>query len=492
MVAVPKIGAEEKTRRLTRALRVELLKPLGDETWDTVGPLLRAQRAFVHRLYNAGVFACVEYSNRARRGEPTGVFRASKKNAELRDGIPNTATGAYRVVCEEFDEIRAWSKDKLGARPGDQRQTLELVAGDAKIFSGATLACIGQQALSGFKKWEKDKGARRLPSAKRGMPLPIHNEQASLSVDASGKVVLMLALAPGRRIKWALAAGKGSQWSRLRSLAIGEGDRRMGEVRVKYDDSERKWFAFLSYSEPAPLHPDGCDPGHAMVLHRGQRNLLVAMSNRGRWLPIARGAKIREGIRRFEARRRSERQISKGERGDGASGHGSRRRFQTRDSLENKQRDWMKTEMQRLGARVARLALEWGCGTVLIEDYGGIGPDEDRAKRRFLERFPNYQLKQCVAWSLKKVGLELGEYASEFISQTCPKCGNKDAAQHNHRGVFRCASVACGFERDVDFVAALHALRRSCGGDAGEWEKRLKADEALVAAIRAGKESREE
>src|SRR5690242_4676179 len=98
----------EKELRLTRALRVELLKPLGKETWDTVGPLLRAQRAFVHRLYNAGVFACVEYSQRARRGEPVGVFRTSKKNPQLRDGIPKTATGAYRVVCEELEEIRAW------------------------------------------------------------------------------------------------------------------------------------------------------------------------------------------------------------------------------------------------------------------------------------------------------------------------------------------------------------------------------------------------
>lgn len=472
--------------RLTRALRVELRKPLGEHSWDTMGPLLRAQRSVVYRLLNASILACAEYANRSRRGEPVGIFRTTKKNPELRDGIPNPSTAAYREVERELSEIREWAKKKLAGKPGDQRATLDMIA--ELEFTGASRSVMGQMAFSRFKVWDKGDPKRsipprgtQLPTFGKGAPIPLRADEVHLGLDASGRAVLSLTHAPGLRCEWALAAGKGSQWSRLRALASGHAGLSLGDAKLKYDERQKKWFAFLAYSEPKPEIPSACDPDHVMVLHRGQRNLIVAMTNTGHWRVIARGNKLREAKRRFKARRDSERGITVAERGKGARGHGRERRFTTRDELERREKAWIKTYLQGIGSRVEKLALEWGCGTVLIEDYGGIAPDEDRARRRFMERFPNHDLKQCVTWSLAKAGLTLGEYPAAFISQTCPACGNQDARQHNIRtGIFHCSVPECGFDRGVDMVAAVHALRRACGGSAGEWDRRWQAERKLA------------
>jgi IS605 OrfB family transposase len=286
-------------------------------------------------------------------------------------------------------------------------------------------------------------------------------------------------------VTFAVIAGHGSHWARLRALATSEEGVKHGDVKLTYSVREKKWYAIVAYSEPAPVAPANLDPDVVMVVHRGQRNLLVAATNRGNYSVLATGSKLRSFKRRMMARRHDMQNVTRAERGGAAHGHGRKRRYELPERLSEREANFVKTLCQQMGARVVQLAKHWGAGTIVIEDYGGIDPDKERGKRQALERFPNQQLRTCIEWSLRKVGLKLGTYEHRFMSQTCPQCGNVEATQHNLRtGVFHCRN--CSFDRPVDVVSAIFALRQACDGYAGVWEERLSSERVLAQKLKGG------
>jgi len=454
-------------RTITRALRVEIVKPIGC-TWDDVGPVLRAQRSIIHRLYTAAALGAIEADSQ-------------KRKLVLAD-VPHPKTAAYRAVEDELSDIREWAAKK-------KQRTPELDRLATLVIPGGTKSAIGATAFAGFQKWRKDKGKNRVPTWKYGAPIPVRAAESGLRIDDEGGVVLSVKLESKGRIEFIVKAGKGAHWKALRRIASGDPGVKLGEVRLKkctdrHDKSGRKkWFAFIAYTEAAPFRPSICRPEHAMVVHRGERNLLVCATNEGRYLVLATGNKLRAQKRAFKARRESLQARALAERGTGSSGHGRARRYSATDVLSQKEANAVHTLCQQLGARVAQLAKEWGCGSVYIEKFGGIGPDSDRGKRKALERFPYHDLKLSVEWALRKAGLGLDQYDHEYISQTCPACGNVDAAQVNRAtGIFHCRE--CAFDRPVDFVAAIHALRQVGDGSAGDWEGRIAAAERLRQKVR--------
>lgn len=465
--------------RITRALRVEIAKPLNC-TWDDAGRQLRDIRSVIHRLYEASAQAARWTEYRNHHGEVAG----------------HPQTRAYQAVEEELADIRAWAaaaarkKKAVTAEGGEtaDTRTLERLAG--LELPGGMKAGISGAAFTGFQKWRKDKGRVRFPSWKYGAPIPVRAQESALRLEPNGGVVMSVKLTAGRSgaIDFAIIAGKGSHWERLRALAKGENaDLKRGDIKILYSMNDKKWFAFIAYSEPAPATPTGLNPEHVMVVHRGQRNLVVCATNQGHYSVLATGDKLRAFKRRMQARRESYQSVRRPERGSGAHGHGRARRYDVSEAISAAERNFVHTLCQQLGARVAKLALQWGCGTVAIEVYSGIEPSEKRGERMYLERFPNAELKGCIEWALKKQGMPLGEYAHAYMSQTCPRCDSVDEAQNNKRtGVFHCK--VCAFDRPVDVVGAIHALRRSCTDKtAGTWEGRLKMEAQLAAALRDGR-----
>lgn len=428
---------------ITRALRVEIVKPL-NATWDDFGTTLRVQSRIVPQLLRAGMDARIA----------CGVASAEtiKQALGIEARGQSAGTVVYQAMKAELEKIRG------GKWAPECRPALEI--------PGGTLSALSQRVSQSYPK---------RPSFKGSQPIPVRAAESSLALDPDGSAVLRVKLRSEGHYHLLVKAGKGSHWGRLRALAQGKSGLKLGEVRIKSsgEGKRRKWHAFIAYSEPRPQLPDRCRPEHVMVLHRGQRNLLVCATNEGKFLVIATGNKLRAQKRAFKRRREELQSRSYAERGKCSRGHGRKRRYETTEAISKAEANCVKTLCQQLGARVAQLAKEWGCGTVLIEDYGGIEPGADRGKRMYLERFPNHELKEAVGWALTKTGLSLGEYPHEYISQTCPACSNVDAAQHNARtGVFHCK--ACAFDAEVDRVSCIHALRRACDGDAGVWEKRLE------------------
>lgn len=519
--------AKEKMRakreqRLTRAVRIELVKPLGPDSWDTIGPLLRVYRSIMHRLTNAAVLDAVEMANRQRRGET--VKPAIEVAPPYDDGIPNSQTAGYRAITAELGAIRDWYTRELdrfqqgGAKRRSTKrkkkaqsvvetlnnpETTEQRARELTRLAllanlalpSAIQASVSQYAWASASKWLKDR-ATRVPSAKLNAPISvlrgsIDNPGAVLMVDDQKRITLKVKLRTAGHVTFAVRAGNGSNWEKLNAIVKRKDGAEQGDVKIVYDAGQRgnggkrkgKWFAIVAFSVPKPTPPAHLDPLKVLVLHRGHRNLLVAMGTDGHHRILARGGKLTAAKRKFKQRREQVKRISQAERGGGATGHGRKRFYALPDELERKEADFVKTHCQQLAAQVRRMVLECGYGTVKIEDYGGIGPDDVRAIRRFVDHPPYHQLRDAIKNALQAIGVELGTYPHEYISQTCPACGNQHAGQHNLRtGVFHCQR--CGLDRLADWVAPLHALRRANGGAAGTWEKIVKIEDELGGSLK--------
>jgi transposase len=167
------------------------------------------------------------------------------------------------------------------------------------------------------------------------------------------------------------------------------------------------------------------------------------------------------------------------ERGSGSKGHGRSRRYETYSALEDKIARVTHTFCQQAAAFAAETAKRLGCGTIFIEDYGGIGPDEDVQVRRVLDHGPLYALKQAVEHRAERDGIALKEVESAYISSKCPRCETLDAGAHNHRtGIFHCK--VCEFSRPADWVAAYWMLSNG-GGDMGPLHERLRREREFAA-----------
>lgn len=439
---------------LTKTLKAELAYPAGMD-WSAARDLLMPIRGITHRLLNAGIL------------EELFARRESVK--------PNRLW----AINEEMVEIQTHTKR-------DAVRNLQL--------PGVITDALQRRCHQAAGKYFSAKGSERIPSYKYGAPIFVRNGQNAWRLGSDGdKVVLSIKLTGGRtgQTQFVLRATRGSHWSKLRALAKGGNGYRLGDLKLIYDEKSRdkrgrrgKWFAIMTYGEPAPKPLKGKG---TIAVHRGMYNFLCYATTSGHWGVLMRGNKLLSQKRRLTARGR---EMKRGhyERGSGARGHGKKRAFAAYNAIGDKIARCCKTACQQAAAAAMRQAGNHGNAVVVREDYGGIDPSESRAERRFIDRFPLYQLGEAIDWAAKKSGREVTKVPAEYISSTCPRCGNQDIKQQfteKDRGrrerIFRCRE--CDYERPTDFVAVVHMLRRS-GANMSVWDKRFKRELALARSIK--------
>lgn len=446
--------------RITRCVRVELVKPL-NVTWDEAGALLRGQRAVMHRLMNAAVLGYLD-DRRLAKGE----------KAEI---------SVYLRVGQTLADYRAWARQHKDAQV---RRYADVDVGTG--IQGA-IAQIGADA---YQKWRKGKGNERIPSFGKGQPIPVRAQESRLRKDPKGYVLeCKLVSGAGAWHQFALAASSGRHHEILRNLVEKEHEYTLGAIKLDYNERDKKWYGLISYSYPLPPRAKECDPDRVMALHRGVHHFLVASSSAGNWKVVATGNKLMAFKRKMSARRRSMAAIRMAELGRGAQGHGMARRMEGRSQVGDQEARFIKTFCQQTAAAVRELAKQWGCGRIVIGDYGGIDDAEERALRRFVPRFPLYQLKSAIGTALEPLSLDLEEVSETYVSQTCPRCSAQDSGSHNRRtGIFHCR--LCAFERPADWVSALLMLRRAEPLE-NEHDKRLEAQYRLEVRLRDSKSGSE-
>jgi hypothetical protein len=469
--AAAKLGA---TVVLTRAVRVELAKPLG-LTWKELDELLFDRRAVMHHLLNAGV---------------AHIWSSQYRGETVR---------ALEAIKAELASHREWCRKEAGKRGKDERERERLLRRANMELSGAITDAVQRRCMQALKRWNSEKRANRLPSAKAGSPIFVRDGGWSLGKEGD-RFVLGVRLVgatkavphPGK-ISVTLRGSTGKHWAALAQIA--EGTVKPGNCQLVYDESaERKdgrkgkWYAILAYTEEKPIGPVLGVMGRGLIVHRGMRNFLYLLSTDGRVRRVE-GGKFLVTRSRLNTRMQQTKRVGSSERGHGAKGHGVTRRYVTHDALDQKLKDVTKTFCQQSAAFVVKSARALGCTEVWIEDYGGQAPSEERGERRFFDHFPYYQLKQAIVWACKRDGYPLQEYAATFISSTCPRCDAQDAGAHNYRtGVFHCR--ACGFERGADWVAAYNGAKLA-GVDLKDIAAQLEQQRRMEAAVREVARERE-
>jgi transposase len=504
---------------VTRALRIEIARPV-DVSWDELGVLLRTQRRVMAQLLRAGMdarIACgvvgakaagraqellaagldVEevtreivaetslqsvskdespedraarikatvvrlrktFANRLATSASVPTIKGALKMNGVRGASENTIV--YQAIVAELDVIQA-SKWRDESRP-------------ALDLPGGMLSALSQRVMQSYPK---------RPSFGGTQPIPVRKAETRLAIaqdEGRERIVLDLKFTANGRTRVYVRPSKGQHWHLLKQIAKGEVVH--GDCRIVLDEDRKKWYALLSYEVAARALPGPIDPTRALIVHRGVRNALTLLGSHGmvRYEP---GEKLRSQLRQLDSRKRRGMSISNVTLGDGAKGHGKTRRYEHCDPIKKTRKNVVSTWCGQMAAYVLALALEWGCGIIVIEDYGGLAVNPDPHLRRALDKFPLYQIKQAIknAREARATNVELREVPGEYISTTCPACGCQDFRQHNiHTGTFHCAS--CELERPADFVAALHMGRRS-GVDMSVWDERMKKYDQLRSELR--------
>jgi hypothetical protein len=478
---------------MIRALRLELIKPL-DEQWETAGPLLRTLSKVTPKLLNAALDAKIAIGLVGR--DPVKAKIAPDAKASSSDGL------AYQAVLRAVENLREWGEKKTienaekaaekaakaeKAKKGSvsvPSEDSEEVDETPRAHPYATLevpssmaAAIGRVASQAYGR--RDQEAPRFSSER----ILLRASETSVTKDIKG-IALSLKLRAVGKVRFAVAHSWGAHRETLDAIVSGEIPH--GDCKIQWDERRKKWYALISYEAPEPA-PVSIDPARALAVHRGIRNALYLLPATGaRGIPLP-GSKFLAQRRGLQARTSNIKHTSAAERGSGAKGHGRSRRYETYDALGDKIARVTHTFCQQAASFVAETAKRMGCGLVIIEDYGGIEPDEDPHKRRLLDKFPLYEMKQAIAHRLERDGLTLREADSHYISSVCPRCENKDTRQHNTRtGMFHCG--ACLFERPADWVASYWLLFHG-GADMTVWKYKLRREKELSDALNSRKEA---
>jgi len=153
------MNAKVEIPKITRCLRVEIVKPL-NVTWDEAGSLLRAQRAIMHRLMNAAVLGYLD-DRKLGKGEKADV-------------------SVYLRVGQTLEEFREWARKHKDV--GVRRFA------DVDVGTGIQSA-IAQLGADAYQKWRKGKGNERIPSFGKGQPIPVRAQESRLRKEPKGFVL---------------------------------------------------------------------------------------------------------------------------------------------------------------------------------------------------------------------------------------------------------------------------------------------------------------
>ena len=284
------------SKRHVRVLRLQILKPAGDLTWDQLGKLLRDARYRTFRLANLAVSEqyLAFHLWRTGRAEEFKTVSMGQLNRSLRKMLQDDGTSEH-----ELDRF-----SKTGALP----DTVCSALSQYKV-----------RAITSPQKWrEIVNGKSSLPTFRLGMAVPIRcdkPEQRRLEKQGDGKLAidLMICSRPYPRVILrgsSLSGGAAEAVNRLLANANQcLTDYRQRCFEIKQDEHDKSWWLNVTYdypaSEAAPRSPEtivGVDLGSSspayVALNRGHARL-----GRRQFGPLA--ARIRSLQTQVMARRRS-------------------------------------------------------------------------------------------------------------------------------------------------------------------------------------------
>lgn len=450
--------SEPDSGRLHKVLKLQILKPADDRTWDQLGELLRQVRYRTFRLANLYLTEAylAFHRHRTQQSEVWDQPKLSELNKRLVDMLKDEASRKEKKAG--ILEIA-----KEGALPSTVVDALS----QNKL-----------RALTAKTKWaDVLRGNTALPTYRRDMSFPIRADKRGnqrLERLSNGSVVLnlMICIRPYPRVLLAtrnIGDGAETVLNRLienRNQSL-DGYRQRA-FEIKEDIRDHKWWLYVSYDFPKPratrLHDDivvGVDLGFSTPLYAALCN---GHARLGRRQFAALAARIRSLQRQTIMRRRS---IQAGGKANisaetARSGHGVARKLLPTETLQGRIDNAYTTLNHQLSRAVVDFARNHGAGVIQIEDLDGL---RDSLSDTFLrQRWRYAQLQQFIEYKAGEAGITVRRVNPRMTSRRCSACGHihvafdraaRDrSAQSGFKARFECPRPECGFEEDPDYNAA--------------------------------------
>lgn len=321
-------------------------------------------------------------------------------------------------------------------------------------ISSAIVNATVQKASKRYSNSQKNvlKGDESLPSFKKDQPILLHKKNNIKLMNAENDIEVILTLfsadfkkATGKdnRVRFKVLVKDGTQKSIISKLLSGE--YALGQSQLVYD--KKKWFLLLTYEfahEKLNLDPEkilGVDLGEAFAIYA---------SSLGQYerLPIE-GGEVTAYAKKLEERKKSL-QHQAAYCGDGRIGHGTKTRVDAVYKTEDRIANFRKTINHRYSKALIEFALQYGYGTIQMEDLRGIKADMEEPRR--LRHWTYYDLQSKIEAKAAEHGIVIRKVNPQFTSQRCSRCGCISADNRKKQATFCC--VSCGYKANADYNAS--------------------------------------
>lgn len=441
------------TEKAHKVIKLRILKPANEMTWQQLGEILRDARYRVFRLANLVVSEA--YLNfhlwRTGRSEEFATEKIGKVNRRLREYLQEE-----KVAQEKLDRF-----SKTGALPD------------------TVVGALTQYKLAGLtknSKWSQVvRGKASLPTFRANMAIPVRCDKPDfrrLERCENGDVVvdLMVCRQPYPRVvlqTGKIGEGPKAILDRLLDNAHQDPSRyRQRCFEIKFDERDKKWWLFVTYDFPQQDAPN-IDPNRVVGVDLGVACPVYAALSNGHarlgWRQFAAvAARVKSLQTQVMSRRRSLLTGGKASLSSDTarSGHGRKRKLASIEPLNDRINRAYTTLNHQLSSAVVQFAIQHGAGIIQIEELDGL---KDKLTGTFLgQRWRYHQLQNFLEYKGKEAGIEVRRVNPRFTSRRCSACGFihaefdrafRDANRTNNKTT-RFVCPQCQYEADPDYNAA--------------------------------------
>jgi len=437
--------------RITKVLKLHILKPADTLTWKELGDILRDTRYRVFRLANLAVSEAYLHFHLWRTGKNDLFERRTvgRLNRELREMLE---------------------------KEGVSKENLDMVSNTGALPANVTdaLAQYKLRAITKTAKWnEIIRGKCSLPIYRLDMAIPVRcdkKDQRRLSRTKDGDIVVELMVRQRPYPKVMLATQRNSlgdgQRAILDRLVDGADGYRQRCFEIKEDKRTRKWHLFVTYDFPVTTSARvseervvGVDLGYSCPLYAAVN---TGFARLGRRHFVALAGAVRS-LQTQTMRRRREIQRGGNVTTGGQSaraGHGRKRKLAPIEKLEGRIDAAYKTLNHQMSAAVIKFAGDNGAGVIQMEKLEGLAAE---LTGTFLgERWRYEELQRFITYKAAEAGIKIRMIDPRYTSRRCSACGHinekftrqfRDTEGEKGR-VTRFICPECGYTADPDYNAA--------------------------------------
>lgn len=386
---------------------------------------------------------------------------------------------------EVAKDQQEWQPPLLGASDpdwlvndgGGPLNAYQLVRRHAPTLCGGIASAIARAVT---KKWFNERWeiyvrqTRRVPSFKKGDPIPVRAQEISFSQDAHGHCYASMLLyergvacarfrlpidVRDERQKRLFGAFLAQSTGKVKP-ASNVGSIKFGAALIEQDRLRPwRWYLRVSYTQFVVPRTQGL----VAAVTLGIRCFICSVLENGKiWIDD--GRDIEAYLRQIQRRRK---EYQYGTKASNRVGHGLKRTIRPIEKLTGKAERWRKTTNQTKARRLAMWLRDRGVSKVRMASFAGVRdtPPElleggERVWRR-VQEWPYHDLGTRLVACLEEYGIEVeGDLVPERLAK-CPVCGLIDQANID-RQAWKFVCQGCTYKKHLE-VAQCEGLLKSPG-----------------------------